>query len=626
MNEKINVHSKEAIKARMMQNAVRIWGLKSTSSIDPFVRLLMEAFSTELGKANNEVHSINVRILERLAKLLTPSMYTYPQPAHAIATTFPIESTEILSKNNEFYVKRPFSSSQKATSDLQVNIPFTPVGDIVLTKMNVDVLFIGNTCFTFDTDFNKIPIARISETLPYNKIKMGIDVSMYNKEELPERFSFYCANPTFEHIDFLFKLLPFVTISNYGKELGVSSGLTYKELSDVSGYEEIFRTYAIQTKIEENIRNIYQEKFIEVTGIKGTIIDETIPDDLMPLVENGDIQKHLSGKKYIWLDIVFPPQYTADILGNFTFMLNAFPIYNRGWKSNESTLDIMGNMIPLATQTGEHFLYVESVLDEFGNQYSEIPFSESAELKRGLYTVRTGGMERFTERDALDMIANVLELTRDEVAAFGILERDEVSKALASMTQQMKVLERKIKGADRSVLQQLNYLIVDLIADTKRIKADYWISHCKLANNIRAGNELTMQKGSQNNISKSLKLVTETVGGNEEQKGANAIEAYKYALTTRDRLITIADIKSFCRLMLKDELKSIEVKRVTIISNKPKEGFIRAIQIDIIPNNYNYLGKKYWDNLSLTLKNQIILRGIDGVEYIVQIKNEGNDE
>ena len=87
MNEKISVHSKEAIKARMMQNAVRIWGLKSTSSIDPFVRLLMEAFSTELYRANNEVHTVNVRILERLAKLLTPSMYTYPQPAHATAAT-----------------------------------------------------------------------------------------------------------------------------------------------------------------------------------------------------------------------------------------------------------------------------------------------------------------------------------------------------------------------------------------------------------------------------------------------------------------------------------------------------------------------------------------------------------
>ena len=333
--------------------------------------------------------------------------------------------------------------------------------------MNVDILFAGNTCFTFDSNFNKIPFARTSETLPYNKIKIGIDVSMYYKDKLPEKLSIYCSNPTFAHIDFLYKLLPFVTISNHGKQLKVSSGLTYEESSDVSGYEEIFKAYTIQTKIEENIKNFYQEKFIEVSGIKEAIIDEVVPNDLMPFINNVDIKKHLSDKKYIWLDIEFPPQYSTDMLENFTFLLNAFPIYNRGWKSNESTLDIMGNTIPLVTQTGEYFLYVESVYDEFGNPYSEIPFSESAELKRGLYTVRTGGMERFTERDALDMISNVLELTRDEVAAFGILERDEVSKVLASMTQQMKILDRKIKSADQSVLQQLNYLIIELITDTK---------------------------------------------------------------------------------------------------------------------------------------------------------------
>jgi len=621
MNSKISVYSKEAIKARMLQNAAKIWGLKSTGSVDPFVRLLIEAFSAELFKAHNEVHAMNTRVLERLAKLLTPSMYTYPQPAHAIGITAPIEPIETLSCNSEFYIQRQFSSSLKATSDIQINIPFTPVDNIVLTKMNVDALFIGNTCFSFDTDFNKIPIAKISEALPHNKITMGIDVSAYDKDELPEKLSFYCSNPTFEHIDFVFKLLPFIKIWNHEKELKVSSGLTYDDSSDISGYEEIFKEHSIQTKIEENIKNIYKEKFVEVSGIKETTPEEGIPGYIAPFNENKEIKNHFLGKSYIWLDIEFPSQYTMEILENFAFVLNAFPIYNRGWKSNECSLDIMGNNIPLVTDIGEHFLYVENVIDEYGNQFTEIPFSESGELKRGLYTVRTGGMERFTERNALDMISNVLELTRDEVSAFGILERDKVSKALINMTQQMKILEQKVTGASRNVIQQVNYVIVDLITDTKNIKAEYWVVHCELANNIRIGSKLMMQKRSQSSIFRNLTLMTETVGGNEEQKGTNAIQAYKYALTTRDKLISIEDIKSYCRLALKDQIESIAVKRGTIISNKPKEGFIRTIEIEIIPNAYDDLGKKYWDHFSVTLKHQIMLRGIDGIEYIVNIKN-----
>ena len=96
MNLDQNIYSKESVKARMLQNATKVWGLKSPQSLDPFVKLLIDAFSTEIFKANNEIQTVNARILEKLAKLLTPSIYTHPIPAHAIAFTQPYESSEVL--------------------------------------------------------------------------------------------------------------------------------------------------------------------------------------------------------------------------------------------------------------------------------------------------------------------------------------------------------------------------------------------------------------------------------------------------------------------------------------------------------------------------------------------------
>jgi hypothetical protein len=628
MRENIQDYSKEAIKARMLSNAAKIWGLKSTTSVDPFVKLLIDAFSAELFRINNEVESINTRILEKLAKLLTPSIYTYPQTAHAIGFTLPIEPLEILPEYSEFLIQKQFSSSMKNTSDIQVDIPFTPIGNIRLVKMNVSNLFIGNTCFGFDEDFNKIPVVRIpkGEALPYNKIVMGIDISDYEGETLPDTLSFYSSNPTFEHLDFVFKLLPYITIKNNGQLLNVTSGLTYQNTNDYLGYEEIFKEYSIRTKIEENINNIYRDKFIEIKGTFEASIENDFPKELLgKFSENKDVERTLSGKRYVWLEIEFPPQYTTEILENFTFILNAFPIYNRGWRSNESSLDIMGNNIPLHTQIGEHFLYVENVVDGYGNKYDEIPFSQSGELKRGLYTVRAGGMERFSERNAVDMIANVIELTRDEVSAFGILERDKVSKALANMTQQMKILEQKVAGANRDIVQQVNYVIVDLVSASENLRADYWITHCDLANNIRSGTKLMMQKRSQSSIFRNLTLLTETRGGNDEQKGTDAIQAYKYALTTRDKIITMEDVKNFCRFTIKEEIKSIEVKRGIAISNKPKEGFIRTIEIEIVPQHYGYYGENYWKNYSIELKKQIEMRAIDGIEYIIKVMNKDED-
>jgi hypothetical protein len=82
----------------------------------------------------------------------------------------------------------------------------------------------------------------------------------------------------------------------------------------------------------------------------------------------------------------------------------------------------MGNNIPLETGVGEYFLYVE-VVDGEGKKYEEIPFTPNDHLSKGLYTVRKGGMERFSNRNAVDLMVNVLELTRDEVAAFSFQQR-----------------------------------------------------------------------------------------------------------------------------------------------------------------------------------------------------------
>ena len=108
-----NIYSKESVKARMLQNATKVWGLKSPQSLDPFVKLLIDAFSTEVFKSNNEIQSVNVRILEKLAKLLTPSIYTHPIPAHGVAFTSPFESSEVLLDHTEFFFKKQMNSNRE---------------------------------------------------------------------------------------------------------------------------------------------------------------------------------------------------------------------------------------------------------------------------------------------------------------------------------------------------------------------------------------------------------------------------------------------------------------------------------------------------------------------------------
>ncbi|WP_027385371.1 type VI secretion system baseplate subunit TssF [Chryseobacterium gregarium] len=623
MNLDQNIYSKESVKARMLQNATKVWGLKSPQSLDPFVKLLIDAFSTEVFKANNEIQTVNARILEKLAKLLTPSIYTHPVPAHAVAFTQPYESSEVLLEHTEFFFRKQMTSTVKAESDKQINIPFTPVGNIKINKVQTAMMFVGNTCYSIDERLNKIPIARFQgRPEDYRKVTIGIDVTKYSHETFPKYISIYCSNPAFEHLDFTYKLLPYITVSSNGSPLFVKEGLTYLTNDQPDGYEQMFREQSIQNKLIEDVKSIYQHKFIEISGLSDRLFSEPgkLPDNLSFIDYKEEIMKHIDGKRYLWLTLEFPPQFSSEILDNFSFVLNAFPIYNRGWKKTEYSLDIMGNNIPLVTDEGEHFLYVDEVQDGDGRRYTEIPFTPNDDLKKGLYTVRKGGMERFTNRNAVDMIANVLELTRDEIAAFSLLNRDNVKGVLSEMSDKMKSMVQKVNNARRSIKQELNYVIMEPVEKTDHTYAAFWITHCTLANHMRPGTELSNQLKSQ-----TLILLTETIGGAEEQKGTDSIQAYKYALTTRDKIISLEDVKNYCRMVMKDELKEVRVKRGTMISNKPKEGFIRTVEVEIIPQNYTFYGRVYWENMANILRNQIISKAIDGIEYLVKITNEDAD-
>ncbi|MGG5506982.1 MULTISPECIES: type VI secretion system baseplate subunit TssF [unclassified Myroides] len=625
MKKTINNNAKEGIRSRILQNVAMLWGVANPQALDPFVTLLVDAFSTEIFKVNNDIENIKGSILEKLAKLLTPSIYTYPRPAHAIAITTPFESQEVLVNQLEFFTKKVFTSNVKTVKDLNLDIPFTAVDQVTLLKAVVKYSVIGDVIWAYDDFYNSIPAAKIKQSIGRNQLFLALDLSAYEVEHTPERFSLYCDNPAYDSLEFVYKLLPFVSMSYKGNPLEVSKGLTYPAKKSKEGYEATFDDYAIENRIQENIKSIYAGKFIEVRGFQRKIKElelGVLPQELTFLNEDSQIRELIDGQQLLWIQLDFPPQYTREIIEGFSFYLNAFPVYNRGWRQNESSLDIMGNTIPLVTQIGEAFLYTNKVVDSSSRLYSEIPFSESASLQHGVYTVRKGGMERFSERNAIDLIAYVIELTRDEVSAFGILDRDKVIETLRKMVHQMRDLNQKVKTVDRQVASDVHYIIVEPLGKTAYVKASYWITHCSLANTIRKGTQLIQQNKVFTNVNRHLVLLSTTKGGDQEKTGTDAIQAYKYALTTRDKIICKEDIKNYCQMVLQSHCKEVVVSRGIKVGDHPKEGFVRTVNIEIIVDNYEEWSYQYWIDYARSLQEQITTRAIDGVDYLVEFKGE----
>ncbi|BAV05362.1 hypothetical protein SAMN05421788_105183 [Filimonas lacunae] len=613
MSQVVNRYSKETIKARMLQNAATLWGVKNERALDPFVKMLIEAFSTEMFKVSNEVSNMQARLLEKVARLLTPSIYTIPQPAHAIVHAQPLEAANILNNEHEFSYSIQLAAKAKGQSAIQIDLKYTPVDAVKLLNTNITAMLAGNSCYLFDKKMNKTALKKWKQAPAKNgEMWLALDMSQL-KQDMPHEIALYFSNPAFEHLDWLYTLLPYITIDLGNHPLTVEPDIRYHSQTEQQGYEGIFNEYNIQKRVTDNIKNIYRQQFITIKGFPEQTEEylQTLPAFLQEHFDQGDTKKFFPGQ-YFWLKLKFPPQYTFEVLEQFTVCTNAFPVFNRKWKQLDYSLNLTGNNIPLSLEPGEHFLSVHNVQDNNGTSYTEIPYSASNNLQKGLYSVRKGGMERFDERNALDMVNYLLELIRDEVSAFGSMKTGNVVKPVNEMVAQMKKLEQVVASVSNTTRELSSYVITEPRNGVTQVNVSYWVTHCRLGNDLRASEELKADSATPLQNGKVL-LLTNTRGGETPQQGTDTINAYRYALTSRDRLVTIQDIKNFCLYELRDDIKDITIKKGIAHSAKPKEGFVRTTDIFITLQNYEAYPEHYWKAKERELIQKIDARAVDGI-------------
>lgn len=116
-------YTKESIKDRMIWTALKFWGLEKSENLDPLIRLLIEALSSEIYLISDDMKNIEIRLLDKLAEVLIPSARTMALPAHAILHVQPLEAEYTLTTENTFYHDEfLFNMKQKVR-----NLNFTPV-------------------------------------------------------------------------------------------------------------------------------------------------------------------------------------------------------------------------------------------------------------------------------------------------------------------------------------------------------------------------------------------------------------------------------------------------------------------------------------------------------------------
>jgi hypothetical protein len=320
-------------------------------------------------------------------------------------------------------------------------------------------------------------------------------------------------------------------------------------------------------------------------------------------------------KELYWIKIKFPTYCPPEILNNIICAINCFPVLNR--KIHKINYKAQKTINVIAMESPDSFLAVKEVRNDSNRTYKGIPLAGLKELDIATYTIRSS-INRMDQRQAQEMLNYMLELLQDEGASFSAIGEDFLSSQILELNQNIARLEQRIKK--QSEFQSSNpYMVLNSLSPGETLFIEYWSSQGQGANNVPSGNRLTLFSGSylDNN---STWLMTMTIGGQEKPMGEQKTNLLRKSLLSRERIVTIEDIKVACWAALSDKARDIRIKKVFETGIMPSEGFIRTILIEIFPRENRANSEEEWTNACKDLRLMLESRSAANWPYKIVLK------
>ena len=351
-------------KERMLKNIAALWGTKNIDTLDPLVKILVEALAGELHKTHDVIHTFEKRMLERLALLMTPGSLSTPYCAHAVAQAFPNEPIEYISSSDQF------SHSKKLNKDQQMqNIYFSPIEDVCVFDVSVKHYIIGNTCWTMDEFQQKnSSMHMLHSNLQSNAIWLGIKVNPEVEHLNGCGFYFEELNSNSNH--FVNQILTTAKWTIGDREIKMRSGRSYVEKEHS---HSVFIGMDAMHLIEKEIKYLYDSNFISISDdLKlNSIFLERFPEIFKQLFLEQQLD-HFD-ENLLWIKVASETLIHNKKISDVNVFINTFPVLNRKSISQIHRFKNFTNNIALRTAENEFFLSVFSVEDDFARKYKQIP-------------------------------------------------------------------------------------------------------------------------------------------------------------------------------------------------------------------------------------------------------------
>lgn len=595
-----NELSTERIRSRMLKNAARIWGAESEdveSSFDPLVTMMIEACASELNKINGEILSSQSRILNRLAQILSPETLVGPQPAHAIAHARSIEPFSDLSRDVQFFTTKKIPSSNSLQKELNKEIFFSPVDNYRIFDADIKYTACNNLLFEYKTPVSRQLITDGPVTSYLNPSEMWIGIELQSRITSIHQLSFYFDWKNDPEEEKYLHMLPLTKWSLNGIPLNVVHGIIPSEDKRGKKNGSISDQYNATLRIEDFISEFYKNQFYSLDGTQfpeGKLQEMKMayPKELEEVFSNQTLSK-IQGN-YLWLKLQFTTAFPMNSISDLYVSTNSFPIVNRQLNKFTYRLQNNLNIVPLSTE--DLFLDLLSVQTADGKPFLSNPLGTGFNNEAGYYTLRYGGVERFDDRHAVELLSNVLDLLRDESAAFSSLGNDFISSYIRQINTAIAMIELSIEQKGQKS-RPGNFLLINPYNQDENLYTLFWSTNGSLGNQIKAGVKLQNYSGVDAR-SETLILMSTTSGGKDPLNENERITAYKKALLTHDRIVTEQDIRNMCFHEFGNLIHSVSVRKSWEVIAQRKQGIRRVLEIHVVPARNNSLNPYEWKNLA----------------------------
>ncbi len=606
--------SKEQIKSRMVKTAAEMWGVEANeieTSFDPIISLLLSACAAEIEKISSELDESETRITEKLIELMTPESSMGPSLAHAILYAEPIDKVTIINQEYHFTCRKevPYDKTSMKFKD----ISFTPIQDFKLTNARVAQLVTAAHNIVFDEKKDR-QIENLSSKAQLNGSTVYLGISAPSSEVSLEDVSFYFELQSTKEGDkeLFYNHLANAKWSLEGAPLEITNGFFNSEDEQKQMVNTIFgETSKKSDIIYQEIIHFYKRHFITIKSI-GDQKDEdnNRSQDFLRennLIKDGEVR---------WIKIEFPTVIGVGMLKQVFCSLNAFPVINRELIDFSYQLKDFVHIIPL--KTDDLFFDVKSISNTSGKRYNAKTDNDSSSSK-GSFVIRGNNIGHLEQRRARDYIVYLLELLKDESASFSFLNNDFLLKSLKSLNQQIAALEKRV--GDSTIDQsQTHFAVLKPYKLNDQLLVAFWTCNGALANGIKSGTDLYLNKGigvQQNNSY----LLTTSSGGKDDLKTIDRLNSYRRALLSRDKIVTREDVRALCYEIYGNKLERVDVKRGFIKDMEFNRGWTPCIQILLTPTQKSKGKKEFWQQENNKLMYLLEKKSMNVFPYEVKIIN-----